>query len=144
MGSGDHFTYRNKETWKAAAIIVAGLILFLGIIAFFVSIDYWNYKEYNIIKVLTVQDNDKTLYQLTTEDGDIVMCENDDLLFIGKTNSSDYAAQLRKLELQGSCNVIIGTYGFRISLFSTYPNIAKIKLVEENQETTIYSEVVYV
>lgn len=141
MGSGDHFTYRNKETWKAAAIIVAGLILFLGIIAFFVSIDYWNYKEYNIIKVLTVQDNDKTLYQLTTEDGDIVMCENDDLLFIGKTNSSDYAAQLRKLELQGSCDVIIGTYGFRISLFSTYPNIAKIKLVEENQEITIYSEV---
>lgn len=141
MGSGDHFTYRNKETWKAAAIIVAGLILFLGIIAFFVSIDYWNYKEYNIIKVLTVQDNDKTLYQLTTEDGDIVMCENDDLLFIGKTNSSDYAAQLKKLELQGSCNVIIGTYGFRISLFSTYPNIAKIKLVEENQETTIHSEV---
>lgn len=141
MGSGDHFTYRNKETWKAAAIIVAGLILFLGIIAFFVSIDYWNYKEYNIIKVLTVQDNDKTLYQLTTEDGDIVMCENDDLLFIGKTNSGNYAAQLKKLELQGNCNVIIGTYGFRISLFSTYPNIAKIKLVEENQETTIYSEV---
>lgn len=141
MSSGDHFTYRNKETWKAAAIIVAGLILFLGIIAFFVSINYWNYKEYNVIKVLTVQDNDKTLYQLTTEDGDIIMCENDDLLFIGKTNSSDYAAQLRKLELQGSCNVIIGTYGFRISLFSTYPNIAKIKLVEENQETTIHSEV---
>lgn len=137
MGSGDHFTYRNKETWKAAAIIVAGLILFLGIIAFFVSIDYWNY----IIKVLTVQDNDKTLYQLTTEDGDIVMCENDDLLFIGKTNSGNYAAQLKKLELQGNCNVIIGTYGFRIPLFSTYPNIAKIEIIEENQEITIHSEV---
>lgn len=139
MSSGDYSTHYNKEAWKAAAIIVAGLILLLGIIAFFVSIDYWNYKEYNIIKVLTVQDNDKTLYQLTTEDGDIVMCENDDLLFIGKINSSDYAAQLRKLELQGSCNVIIGTYGFRISLFSTYPNIAKIKPAEENQETTIHS-----
>ena len=141
MGLGGYSTHYNKEAWKAVMIIVAIIILFLGIIAFFVSIDYWNYKEYNVIKVLTVQDNNKTLYQLTTEDGDIVMCENDDLLFIGKTNSSDYAAQLRKLELQGSCNVIIGTYGFRISLFSTYPNIAKIKLVEENQEITIYSEV---
>lgn len=144
MGSGDYFTHRNKETWKAAMIIVAGLILFLGIIAFFVSIDYWNYKEYNVVKVLVVQDNNKTLYQLTTEDGNTVVCENDDLLFIGKTNSTDYAAQLRNLELQGNCNVIIGTYGFRIPLFSTYPNIAKIKLVEGNQETIINSEVVYV
>lgn len=144
MRSGDHFTYHNKEIWKAAAIIVAGLILLLGIVAFFVSIDYWNYKEYNVVKVLVVQDNNKTLYQLTTEDGDTIVCENDDLLFIGKTNSTDYAAQLRNLELQGNCNVIIGTYGFRISLFSTYPNIAKIKLVEGNQETTIHSEAVYV
>lgn len=110
----------------------------------FVSIDYWNYKEYNVVKVLVVQDNNKTLYQLTTEDGNTVVCENDDLLFIGKTNSTDYAAQLRNLELQGNCNVIIGTYGFRIPLFSTYPNIAKIKLVEGNQETIINSEVVYV
>ena len=84
MSSGDHFTYHNKEIWKAAAIIVAGLILLLGIIAFFVSIDYWNYKEYNVVKVLVVQDNNKTLYQLTTEDGDTIVCENDDLLFIGK------------------------------------------------------------
>lgn len=144
MSSGDHFTYHNKEIWKAAVIIVTGLILLLGIIAFFVSIDYWNYKEYNVVKVLVVQDNNKTLYQLTTEDGDTIVCENDDLLFIGKTNSTDYAAQLRNLELQGNCNVIIGTYGFRIPLFSTYPNIAKIKLVEGNQKTIINSEVVYV
>ena len=98
MSSGDHFTYHNKEIWKAVILVIASLILVLGIIAFFVSINYWNYKEYNVIKVLTVQDNDKTLYQLTTEDGDINMCENDDLLFIGKTNSTDYAAQLRNLE----------------------------------------------
>ena len=141
---GDYSTYRNKETWKAVGIIVAGLILLLGIIAFFVSIDYWNYKEYKVVKVLVVQDNNKTLYQLTTEDGDTIVCENDDLLFIGKTNSTDYAAQLRNLELQGNCNVIIGTYGFRISLFSTYPNIARIRLVEGNQETIINNEVVYV
>lgn len=144
MSSGDYSTHYNKEAWKATAIIAAGLILLLGIIAFFVSIDYWNYKEYNVVKVLVVQDNNKTLYQLTTEDGDTIVCENDDLLFIGKTNSTDYAAQLRNLELQGNCNVIIGTYGFRIPLFSTYPNIAKIKLVEGNQETIINSEVVYV
>ena len=141
MSTRDYSTHFSRDNWKAVILVIASLNLVLFIRAFFVSINYWNYKEYNVIKVLTVQDNDKTLYQLTTEDGDIIMCENDDLLFIGKTNSSDYAAQLRKLELQGSCNVIIGTYGFRISLFSTYPNIAKIKLVEENQETTIYSEV---
>lgn len=141
---GDYSTYRNKETWKAVGIIVVGLILLLGIIAFFVSIDYWNYKEYKVVKVLVVQDNNKTLYQLTTEDGDTIVYENDDLLFIGKTNSTDYAAQLRNLELQGNCNVIIGTYGFRISLFSTYPNIARIRLVEGNQETIINNEVVYV
>lgn len=141
MNTRDYSTHFSRDNWKAVILVIASLILVLGIIAFFVSIDYWNYKEYNVVKVLVVQDNNKTLYQLTTEDGDTIVCENDDLLFIGKTNSTDYAAKLRNLELQGNCNIIIGTYGFRISLFSTYPNIAKIKLVEENQETTIYSEV---
>lgn len=141
MSTRDYSTHFSRDNWKAVILVIASLILVLGIIVFFVSINYWNYKEYNVIKVLTVQDNDKTLYQLTTEDGDIIMCENDDLLFIGKTNSTDYAAKLRNLELQGNCNIIIGTYGFRIPLFSTYPNIAKIEIIEENQEITIHSEV---
>lgn len=141
MSTRDYSTHYSRDNWKAVIVVIASLILVLGIIAFFVSIDYWNYKEYNVVKVLVVQDNNKTLYQLTTEDGDTIVCENDDLLFIGKTNSTDYAAKLRNLELQGNCNIIIGTYGFRIPLFSTYPNIAKIEIIEENQEITIHSEV---
>lgn len=141
MNTRDYSTHFSRDNWKAVILVIASLILVLGIIAFFVSIDYWNYKEYNVVKVLVVQDNNKTLYQLTTEDGDTIVCENDDLLFIGKTNSTDYAAKLRNLELQGNCNIIIGTYGFRIPLFSTYPNIAKIEIIEENQEITIHSEV---
>ena len=35
MSSGDYSTHYNKEAWKATAIIAAGLILLLGIIAFF-------------------------------------------------------------------------------------------------------------
>ena len=141
MSTRDYSTHFSRDNWKAVILVIASLILVSGIIAFFVSIDYWNYKEYNVVKVLVVQDNNKTLYQLTTEDGDTIVCENDDLLFIGKTNSTDYAAKLRNLELQGNCNIIIGTYGFRIPLFSTYPNIAKIEIIEENQEITIHSEV---
>lgn len=141
MNTRDYSTHFSRDNWKAVILVIASLILVLGIIAFFVSIDYWNYKEYNVVKVLVVQDNNKTLYQLTTEDGDTIVCENDDLLFIGKTNSTDYAAKLRNLELQRNCNIIIGTYGFRIPLFSTYPNIAKIEIIEENQEITIHSEV---
>lgn len=118
----------RKSRVSSTIIIIVAILLVLGVIAMFVSIPYWNYREYNVVELTVFQDNDKTLYEVKTDDGETLILENEDMLFIGKTDSSSFGAELKRHE--GQCNLIIATRGYRIPLFSTYQNIVSIKVLE--------------
>lgn len=112
-------------------VIILSIIILLGLfIGLPVVLKYANYQEYNVVNVVVFQDNDKTLYEVTTDTGEKLLLKNEDLWFIGKTNSSDFGALLKSYE--GNCNLKICTRGYRIPLLSTYQNIVSIELLEEN------------
>lgn len=113
-------------------IVIVAILFVLGVIVMFVSIPYWNYREYNVVELTVFQDNDRTLYEVKTDDGETLILENEDMLFIGKTDSSSFGAELKRHE--GQCNIIIATRGYRIPLFSTYQNIVNIKVLEGENE----------
>ena len=122
----------NIKKFFIALTIILSLIIFLGlIIGLPVGLQYANYQEYNVVNVVVFQDNDKTLYEVTTDSGEKLVLENEDLLFIGKTNSSNFGALLKNCE--GNCNLKIATRGYRIPLLSTYQNIVSIELLGEQQ-----------
>ena len=114
---------------KILAMVLSVIIFFGLIIGMPLGLSYSNYQEYNVVNVVVFQDNDKTLYEITTNSGEKLILENEDLLFIGKTNSSLFGALLKSYE--GNCNLKIATRGYRIPLFSAYQNIVNIEVLGE-------------
>ena len=100
-------------------------VLFIAVIVIFVSFPYWNKQVYTVTSVSVVLDNGKTLYALETDSGKKIVCENEDMFFICKFNSSDFAVTLKDIEKNPRV-VEITVSGYRIPLFSSYPNIQKI------------------
>ena len=122
----------NIKKFFKIFVIVFSIIVSLGVvIGLPVGLQYANYQEYTVIELTIFQDNDKTLYEITIDSGEKIILENEDLLFIGKTNSSSFGASLKNYE--GNCNLKIATRGYRIPLFSTYQNIVSIELLGEQQ-----------
>lgn len=118
-----------KKIFKISAIILSIIVLLALFVGLPVGLQYANYQEYNVIELTIFQDNDKTLYEITTDSGEKFILENEDLLLIGKANSSSFGALLKNYE--GNCSLKIATRGYRIPLFSTYQNIVSIELLGE-------------
>ena len=118
----------SKNYYTLTTVILAILLLIIpAIIA--VSVKYCNKQEINVVNVQYFQDNNKSLYRVTTDSGDELILENEDLWLCGKTNSSDIGAQLQKIssENNGDCDIILTIIGRRVKFFSYYPNIIKIR-----------------
>ena len=118
----------SKNYYVISIVILAILMLIIpAIIA--VSVKYSNKQEINVVNVQYFQDNNKSLYRVTTDSGDELILENEDLWLCGKTNSSDLGAQLQKIssENNGDCDITLTIIGRRVKFFSYYPNIIKIR-----------------
>ena len=118
----------SKNYYVISIVILAILMLIIpAIIA--VSVKYSNKQEINVVNVQYFQDNNKSLYRVTTDSGDELILENEDLWLCGKTNSSDLGAQLQKIssENNGDCDITLTIIGRRVKFFSYYPNITKIR-----------------
>ncbi|WP_412036347.1 DUF1523 family protein [Bacillus pacificus] len=68
------------------------------------------------------EDTDKFFVVLEDERGDTHVLENTDSMFVGKYDSADVQAKLKKGE-----KYEIMTFGWRSHVWSMYPNITEIK-----------------
>ncbi len=119
--------YNQEKIW-VALIIIAFILFICSLIAIPIGLPYANKQIYLVKELIVVQDNEKTLFKITTDTDNELIFENEDLLFIGKTNSSKFTFELKKHE--GTCNLRITTRGYRIPFLSTYQNITKIEIIE--------------
>lgn len=68
----------SKNYYTLTTVILAILLLIIpAIIA--VSVKYCNKQEINVVNVQYFQDNNKSLYRVTTDSGDELILENEDL-----------------------------------------------------------------
>lgn len=68
----------SKNYYTLTTVILAILLLIIpAIIA--VGVKYCNKQEINVVNVQYFQDNNKSLYRVTTDSGDELILENEDL-----------------------------------------------------------------
>lgn len=128
----------DKEKFKSFMIpFLLGVFVFISVTGIVLSADYsLNYSNHRYIEVNEIyinRDNDKTLYLVTTVNGDELSLMNEDLLFIGKFNSSDIGGRLQRLITEGNGHVHlkIEIRGRRSAFLSNYPNIINFKIIDE-------------
>ena len=117
-----------KKIVKSVIFLIL-CILIISPFCLLIGLPYANIQEYNVVELMVFQDNDKTLYKATTDDGNTLILENEDLFLIGKTDSSSFGALLKSYE--GKCDLKIITRGYRIPLFSAYQNIVEVVKYEQ-------------
>lgn len=128
----------KRERFNYFAIpMLIGLLIFVGIFGIVIVIDYsLNYSNHRYIEVNEIyinRDNDKTLYLVTTVDGDELTLMNEDLLFIWKFNSSDVGGRLQRIinESNGHVHLKIEIRGRRSTFLSNYPNIISFEIMDD-------------
>ena len=128
----------DKEKFKSFIIpFLLGVFIFIAVAGIVLIVDYsLNYSDHRYIEVNEIyinRDNDKTLYLVTTVNGDELSLMNEDLLFIGKFNSSDIGGRLQRLitERNGHVHLKIEIRGKRSTFLSNYPNIINFKIIDE-------------
>lgn len=128
----------DKEKFKSFIIpFLLGVFIFIAVAGIVLIVDYsLNYSDHRYIEVTEIyinRDNDKTLYLVTTVNGDELSLMNEDLLFIGKFNSSDIGGRLQRLitEADGHVHLKIEIRGRRSTFLSNYPNIINFKIIDE-------------
>ena len=110
------YYYREKEiNWGCLGLIViVGLILFISILPILHTTTYTNVTI--VDKSYSGEDENGVQYEL----------QNEDILLRGKFNSSTIQGKLKEGEKYN-----ITTVGWRIPLFSSYPNIVKYEKVSD-------------
>ena len=127
---------REKFNYFAVPLLL-GLFIFIAIFGIVIAIDYsLNYSNHTYIEVDEIyinRDNDKTLYLVTTIEGQELSLMNEDLLFISKFNSSDIGGRLQRLinESNGHIHLKIEIRGRRSTFLSNYPNIISFEIIDD-------------
>ena len=68
----------SKNYYVISIVILAVLMLIIpAFIA--IGVKYSNKQEINVVNIQYFQDNDKSLYRVTTDSGDELILENEDL-----------------------------------------------------------------
>lgn len=121
---------KRKNIISVITSIVSILIIGIGI-GIFAWIECGNSQTYTVVEIsieqkMTKAFQDKYIIYLTLENGDKLTVENEDSLFMGKFNSSDFIGTLKEYEESGEV-FEIKTVSYRIGFFSMYQNIVEIK-----------------
>ena len=119
------YYYREKETNWGCLI----LFLILGLIIFTSVLPLFNTSAYNNVTVVDKSysgESDGYLVWVEDENGVQYELQNEDILLKGKFNSSTIQGKLKVGETYN-----IKTVGWRIPLFSSYPNIVKYEKVSD-------------
>ena len=120
-----HIVYYHTEkqiNWALVGIfLVIGLIIFISIIPLFNSTTYTNVT---VIDKSYSGESDGYLVWVEDENGVQYELQNEDILLRGKFNSSTIQGNLKEGEKYN-----ITTVGWRIPLFSSYPNIVEYEKV---------------
>lgn len=129
-------TSKRKKIAISTIVIAILTIFVLGGAVIFLSIG--NQREYLITNVVVQTElaseetengyrySTKYLYFCTTDKGEEIVFENEDNLLLGKFNSSDILAKIKKYEENGK-SFKVKTVGFRIGFLSMYQNIIKVE-----------------
>lgn len=119
------YYYKEKETNRAAVIfILIGVLIFIVSIApLFSSTIYTNVT---VVEKSYSGESDGYLVWVEDENGIQYELQNEDILLKGKFNSSTIQGKLK----EGS-TYNIKTIGWRIPLFSSYPNIVEYEKVSD-------------
>ena len=119
------YYYRETKTnWTAVVFILIGVLIFIISIA-----PLFNSTTYtNVIVVEKSYSGESDGYLVWVEDENGVQYElqNEDILLRGKFNSSTIQGKLKEGEKYN-----IKTVGWRIPLFSSYPNIVEYEKVSD-------------
>lgn len=119
-----------KKRTENIILNILVVLIFIGIIGL-ISIPNHLNKETHTVTITDKEvkrsgDDDKYIVFGETKDGEAVVFQNTDILTRFKFDSSDIQAKLKV-----GNTYELTTVGFRITLFSKYPNIIDMKLVEE-------------
>lgn len=106
--------------WIVAGII---LIVLLCMLVAVPIISWGNPQTFNGTITSTQIDNGNTYFVIEKSDGALAVYANEDALWYGKFDSSDFLMNLKV----GSTYTFM-TAGYRIPLLSAYPNIIKYSL----------------
>lgn len=119
-----HYSIERKTDWVFLIIaLIIALITFISILPIFHTTTYTN-----VIVVDKSYSGESDGYLVWVEDENGVQYElqNEDILLKGKFNSSTIQGKLKEGERYN-----IKTVGWRIPLFSSYPNIVKYEKVSD-------------
>jgi hypothetical protein len=116
--------YRKTETnWVTVMFILIGVLIFIVSIApLFNSTTYTNVT---VVDKIYSGESDGYLVWVEDETGVQYELQNEDILLKGKFNSSTIQGKLKEGEKYN-----IKTIGWRIPLFSCYPNIVEYEKVD--------------
>ena len=103
--------------------LIIGLIIFISIIPLFNSTTYTNVT---VVDKSYSGESDGYLVWVEDENGTQYELQNEDILLKGKFNSSTIQGKLKEGEKYN-----ITTVGWRIPLFSSYPNIVEYEKVSD-------------
>ena len=119
------YYYKKEETnWGCLGLIlIAGIIVFISILPLFNSTTYTNVT---VIDKSYSGESDGYLVWVEDENGVQYELQNEDILLKGKFNSSTIQGKLKEGEKYN-----ITTVGWRIPLFSSYPNIVEYEKVSD-------------
>lgn len=119
------YYYKEKETnWYLVSLLFIAAIIFI-----FSSLPLFNTTTYNNVTVIDKSysgESDGYLVWVEDENGVQYELQNEDILLKGKFNSSTIQGKLKEGEKYN-----IKTVGWRIPLFSCYPNIIEYEKVSD-------------
>lgn len=117
--------YKEEKTNVGCSILflIIGLIIFISIIPLFNSTTYTNVT---VVDKSYSGESDGYLVWVEDENGVQYELQNEDILLKGKFNSSTIQGKLKEGEKYN-----ITTIGWRIPLFSSYPNIVDYEKVSD-------------
>ena len=119
------YYYREKETnWYLVTLLFIVAIIFL--ISAFPLLNTETYTNVTVVDKSYSGESDGYLVWVEDENGVQYELQNEDILLKGKFNSSTIQGKLKEGEKYN-----ITTVGWRIPLFSCYPNIVEYEKVSD-------------
>lgn len=117
-----HYYKEKTNIGCVTLFLIIGLIIFISIIPLFNSTTYTNVT---VVDKSYSGESDGYLVWVEDENGVQYELQNEDILLKGKFNSSTIQGKLKEGEKYN-----ITTVGWRIPLFSSYPNIVEYEKVD--------------
>lgn len=109
-----------SENFKIECGIFFAVLLFISAIVVGTIIDLGNKQTFDATITSTQIDDGNIYFILEKSDGTSMVYENEDSLWYGKFNSSDYIMNLKVGQ-----TYTFTTVGYRIPFLSAYPNIVR-------------------